>query len=251
MKKTGTALMLGIALIGTDIFAGDAISAQSTYLGDGWFRYDVTLHYDPFFKTATLEGIAVDFTNLVAIGEDPSYWSNGFDQGEAGWAYSNNAPIQSRPYSVSFTARSTNTTFKSKPLALLSGGSLVPQDHLVSSYLAENMVYISRLTALVPCPPPEADGSSTSLYDSIEMVEDVRIDRVYMVSNEPFGLVFSWPTSCTVQIQAGTNFSAWTSVTNVLGYAPSTTWTSPVPLDMYGDYFRIRLLATEHRPDLL
>lgn len=250
MKTTITVMALLALSIGR-LFAGEALSARSTYLGNGWFQYDVTLHHDPYFKTASLEGVVVDFTNCTEFGDDPLDWSNAYDQAHAAWAYSTNAPTQTRPYSVSFLVHSTNTTFKANPMGLILAGSLVPQDHLVSSFLAENMVYLCKFNTLIPCRPEDADGSATSIYASAEMVPDVRVDSLYMISNEPYGLTFSWPTSCTVQIQAQTNFSNWIPVTNALGYPPSTTWTSPVPLQAYGNHFRIRLLATEHRPDLL
>lgn len=243
--------MMFFALSTGRLLAGEAFSARSTYLGNGWFQYDVTLHKDPYFKSASIGEVTVLFTNSTAFGEDPLNWSNAHDQGYADWKYSTNAPAQTRPYSLSFLAQSTNTAFRSNPQGLILAGDLIPQDYLVSSYLAGEIVYFARLNVLVPCPPEDADGSATSIYASAEMISDVRIDSVYMIANEPYGLTFSWPTSCTVQIQAGTNFSSWAPITNVLGNSPSTTWTSPAPLETYGDHFRIRLLATEHRPDLL
>ncbi len=251
MKSMGLLAVVVVALATVVSRASDEFTVRSTYLSDGWFQYDVTLHHDPFFREATIGGLGLFFTNFTDLAEAPAGWSNALDQGVAGWAYPTSSPPQIRPWTARFLAHSSNTTFKTKTAGVVLGGTFVPQAQLVSPYLAGEMAYFQKMAALGPCVPSEADGSSTSITASVEIYPDVTIDELYMVSGVPYGLTFSWCSSCTVQIQASTNLTTWTAVTNVLGYAPSTTWTSPVPLWTYGDYFKIRLLATEHRPELL
>lgn len=255
MKNIYGLFLVAVLLRATPLCASEAYSVRSVYLGDGWFQYDVTMYEDPFFQEASLEGVGLIFGNFTDLGESPTNWTSGIYQGQVGWNYSTIAPAQVRPYSISFFAHSSNTTFKTGKLVVV--GSLVANNNLYSTNYSNyevyspNMVFFTKLKALGPCLPEEADGSATSIYDSMEMIPDLRIDQIEMISNLPYGLTFSWETPCTVQIQASTNLTSWTAITNVLGNPPSTTWTSPAPLWTYGNYFKLRLMATEHRPDLM
>lgn len=234
-------------------FAGSRISnphltVDSTYLGEGWFQYDVTWNNDGFYAAETMPSVGVSFTNRLTYGTTPNDWTAelGSNTWNAVWAYTNLLAVQ-KPYTARFLARSSNTSYMTSTQGITVLGHLATYPNLVSSSneaLGVNIAYYTRMSVLVPCRPDQADDSPTTLRSYREIVPKVVIDDFVMASNRIHGLVFAWGWPCIVRVEAcddiaGTN---WTHVTNIVTYEASTTWTSSVPLDVYGKFYRLLIV---------
>lgn len=91
----------------------------------------------------------------------------------------------------------------------------------------------------------------TNLLASFEIIPNLKIDALLVTNSGPDGLTFSWRFNSTVRVEGTSDLLTWPPVAYALGSAPTTTWTSSIPLNNYGNYFRLGLVATEHRPELL
>lgn len=246
--------LISLAIVRTGLsganYSQPFVSCQSTYLGSGWFQYEVTIHNDPFFQALESPSFTPRyFTNFLALGSTPANWGSATNATSISWSYTTNSAVP-RPYNVTFLAQSTNTTFKEGEL--LFAFSVYPQTPFVSSpVFPVNIAGVVDVSGLVPCAPGDEDGSPSSLYSSMGLTPDIKIDDFLVVSNRLTGLLFSWDYESTMIILASDDFQSWTNVSYALGYTGQTTWTSSVPLDVYGKYFRINLFATEHRPELI
>lgn len=215
---------------------------ESAYQGDGWFEYRVTMFQEPFFRTQCLTGAYTSsFTNRNELGSVPADWTfYAEDDHTVSWSYNGTEATQAVPCTQSFYARSTEQHFKTVTNFYLFY-LLWPQHWLHSPYLTDNMAGFVKLPALVPCPPPEEDGSPSNLVASFEMLPDVTVEDI-----TPLSISYSWGPQYTVLISASTNLVNWTNVTYALGYEGITTWTSPVPLTAYGSAFRVGLVSARH-----
>jgi len=225
------------------------VSCQSAYLGDGWFQYDVTIHNDPFFQAVEMPNLHIhSFTNFLAYGPIPTNWSITNLLNSIGWAYTNSSALP-LPYNVTFLAQSTNTTYKEGELQFLM--VVYPQDQYISPLMTVSWGIVTTISGLIPCAPEEVDESPPSLYASEGITPDIHIDDFLVISNRIFGLSFSWEYESTMIISACDDLKSWTNISYALGNPGQTTWTSSVPLDVYGRYFRIKLFATEQRSELI
>jgi hypothetical protein len=82
---------------------------ESSYLGNGWFQYDVKMFYDPFFLEADLTQFSVNVTNGVDIelGANPANWNS--TANVASWMHT--GPAQSRPNEQIFLLHSSATNY--------------------------------------------------------------------------------------------------------------------------------------------
>ena len=103
-----------------------------------------------------------------------------------------------------------------------------------------------NLDCLVPCAPEQADGSPPDLVSGLELLPDVKIDGLLVTNGNVYGLTFSWAESSTVELQGSHDLTQWTPITWLFGDPPQTTWTTNVPLNSFGEFFRLRLVANSH-----
>ena len=256
MRKAIVALMLccAVGLVGS-ARARHQVELESTYLGDGWFRYQLRSVDDPFFLFFDLGHLSVVFPGHTEFGPVPAGWMGQFTNSAAGpyitWSFTNcdYVACQTRPYEAIFLARSEQQHFKRAHDALFTM-SFSMRGGYHGNLSTVNTVGYARIHALVPCPPEEADSSPTNLVERFTVIQlpDVQIDSLTRVSNEVIGLTFTYSEDSTVQLQATRNFQNWTNVTFLYGNSGTTTWTSGGPLNAYGDFFRLLLAAEGHVP---
>jgi hypothetical protein len=83
------------------------------------------------------------------------------------------------------------------------------------------------------------------------MIPDIALTDFLTISNQTRGVHFSWDSPFTMQVEASRDMSGWSNVAYVIGDAGANTWTSGIPLDQIGDYFRLRLYSMQKHPELV
>jgi hypothetical protein len=158
-------------------FAYEFAELESTYLGDGWFKYRLKSMNDLFFREADLIGLGVSCTNRIDFGPNPLHWAtNSYVQpNDADWDVDDPFSPQTRPYEVTFFVRSSETHFKTQFSAVLAV-SLYPADWFPGPGVGVNILGIMTLTNLVPCAAEEADNSPTNFLATVSIISDATID---------------------------------------------------------------------------
>ncbi len=231
------------------------LTLQSTYLGNGWFQYQMNVMDDPFFTEADITGFNVNFTNQINQIGDGTNWSyTGSDQSYSEWSFTNGIPA--RPYSVTFLMQSSETSWRTA--TNLYDGAVV----LMSLYLTDfnplldgdvvsrNIVGYANMACLVPCDPADADGSPTNFLYTLKLLPDVNINNLIQTNGGVYGVDFDWAYTNTFVLQGTSNFVDWTNIAYIWSYPPETTWTTNVSLLNYGEFFRLELVADGYDTNL-
>jgi hypothetical protein len=242
-KNFWRALLLLIFLLVLGTARTQAVTfetVESSYLGNGWFQYDVKMFYDPFFLEADLVQFSINMTNGVDLqdGAPPANWTNDVDAGY--WFYAGSAP-QSRPNEQIFLMHSSATNYMLGTNAV-TAFSLYTSEIYPGNVVTANIVGYDIVACLLPCPPAMADNSPTNHLETIVVIPDMVIKNL-MVGPSTYGLVFDWPSDSTDLLQASPDMSHWTNVTYLYGTNGETVWTTNQHLLDNGRYFRLLLAA--------
>jgi len=157
----------------------------------------------------------------------------------------------SRPHVVQLRLQSPYTSFRRDPCALTVGFTGLFRDYKSSPYSSVNMGGFFRLAGLVPCPDSEADGSPPTVTATYESFPDIRLAAFVTLSNQLQGITFAWDSTFTMQVETSQDLTSWSNVTYVVGNPGTNTWTSSIPLDRIGRYFRLRLYSLEKHPEMV
>lgn len=134
------------------------------------------------------------------------------------------------------------------PGAIIAGG-LSWNEAIAPSELSGALFY-AGMACLVPCSPEEADGSPTNFTYVLKLVPDVAINGLIQTNGNVFGMDFTWGYDSTFLLQGSTNLNDWTNIAYVWSYPPETVWTTNTPLNNYGQFFRVELVADGHSTNL-
>ena len=151
MKARFILLVVALLLPTGPVAGRDSIELESTYLGEGWFKYRLKSLPDPFFSQVSLGQFGPSFTNLVEFGLPP-------DHGNTNWFFDFSFS-QNRPYEAFFSARSSERHFKR------SLGTLIISMEIAEPYCDPSFCFPGgiggyvNLGCLAPCSADEADGS--------------------------------------------------------------------------------------------
>ena len=260
-RKTTLGLPWLLGLLWLGLGAANAttfLQLQSTYLGDGWFQYQMSVLNDPFFTEADVTGLQINFTNQIDQSNGAQGWGNiDFDSSYSvsSWAFTNGYPA--RPYTETFLVRSSETSYR-----LSSGANFDGAVVLLSLILAEvypgvgsgvfsaNIVGYAMMPCLVPCSPEEADGSPTNFVYTLKLLPDVNINQLVQTNGQIYGVDFTWDSASTFVLQGTADMNTWTNIAYVWSYPPETVWTTNTPLNAYGQFFRVALVADGHHTNL-
>ena len=251
-------LLIGALLTGgSSLQAADFVRIESSYLGDGWFEYRVTMVDDPYYETATIGAVSIAFPGRSEYGTDPADWvSDGASADRANWNF-DTQQTQTRPYERTFLARSSHTTFKTVDLAAGISLSATPKAALQTTArygevppegTQPGIAVVLQFRGVVPCPPEEADGSMALQSWSVGLRADLRITSLVLENGAPKSLSYEWTYDSTVSLEASFDLKIWTPVTTILGDAGETIWTATVPLENSGKFYRLTLMANEKLP---
>jgi hypothetical protein len=233
------------------------LELETTYLGDGWFRYRLRTVDDPFFAFFELGSVGVPFENRPEYGPMPDDWgiaTNFVDTvWNAAWSIVGTGlpGSQPRPYERTFLARSSFRHFKRQVGALItiSFGTVGGYHGHATSV---NVVGYVTVNALVPCPESEADGSTTNLLTKVTIVNlpDVEILRLVRNAGATHGVTFRYGEASTLRLDGTADFHSWNKIAYLYSAAGITTWSTNQPLDTLGPFYRLTLVAEGHVSDL-
>jgi len=231
------------------------LTLQSTYLGAGWFQYQMNVLNDPFFAEADITGFGISFTNALAEGPLPTGWVD--EEGGAGaeWTATTNYPP--RPYTLTYLVQSSETSYRLDTGTNLEGAMILFSLVLAETYpgaasgvISGNIVGYGWMPCLVPCSPAEADGSPTNYVFTLKLLPDIVINQLIQTNGTVYGVDFSWDSAATFVLQGTSDLINWTNITYLWSYPPETVWTTNAPLNSYGQFFRVELVADGHQTNL-
>jgi hypothetical protein len=252
-----------VKLVGLLVLAGSLataladhpwLEAESTYLGDGWFRYRFGSRVWPIMEDLTLCGAGINFSNKVAYGTLPSGWTNSNHSGASWtqWDYGSQAPAQVLPYDATFEVRSSLTNyhlglgFVTMSLILYEFKQF-PNDGGVYSM---NVVGYWMFPTLVPCLPEQADASPASSYTNLTY-QDTAITELIRDTQGVKGLKFvngsdsTYGDSgrATYLLEASSNMQDWRNAAYIYALPGIVTWTTNIDLGQWGNFFRLEFVS--------
>jgi hypothetical protein len=251
----GLPLLLGLLWLGSGIASATTfLTLQSTFLGNGWFQYQMTVMNDPFFTEADITGFEIiTFTNQIDQINGTQGWA--YTGITNGWAFTNGYPA--RPYVETFLVRSSETSYRLSSGTNLDGAFVLLSLVLTEMYpgvaegvVSGNIVGYVLMPCLVPCSPEEADGSPTNFVYTLKLLPDVIINSLIQTNSQIYGVDFTWDSESTFLLQGTADFNVWTNIAYVWSYPPETLWTTNTPLNAYGSFFRVALVADGHSTNL-
>jgi hypothetical protein len=239
-------LLIAMALVPSAVFGANLLQVDSKYLGGGQFEYRVKSLPDSLFLALDVTSFGIPFAGRVAYGPVPPKWmadTSSVDRAE--WVY-DSFDAQPREQEITFTARSTQTTFKTVTARML-GYSFTFNNGQAGS---ENVdaVGVAEFSILVPCPPSEADNSPTNRVSGFEALPPLRLRKLEMSGGNVNGVTFSWVGDFTVRLQTSANLRNWQDVAYLFGSGSANTWTTNQPLNSFGNFFRLQLVGQGHIP---
>jgi len=246
----GLLVLLGLGL-GT-VRATTFLELQSTYLGNGWFQYQMSVFDDPFFSEADITQLQITFTNQIDHSSGAPDWVNSaWGDNYSSWSFNPGYPA--RPYEETFLIRSSQTNYKlaaTNPRRATVLFSLYCTALNPMAGTSQNIVGFARMPCLIPCPPEEADGSPTNFVYVLKLLPDVAINSLIQSNGEIHGVDFSWDYDSTFLLQGTSDFNNWTNIAYIWSQSPETVWTTNLSLSDYGQFFRVALVAEGHMTNL-
>lgn len=243
---TGILFLLTI----TGSYGTPFLTFESHTEGDGWFEYTLTLHYDPYFTSAT--AVPAIRGAFAEYGPIPPNWDPQISTTQEFFlSWTGEIDRQPRPMSTTFRLRSENTHWVLDVQGAVIVGSLEFVDlYLRGEILSENVVYFQKAPAIVPVASDEGQSGAGTNSFTAEFIPDPVIDGLYIVSNEVRGIDFSWPyceaSNYTVRVNASFDQCAWSNIAYAYGYTGTNRWCPADSLEHYGNYFRLQLMSMTH-----
>jgi hypothetical protein len=235
-------------LLAGSIHATTFLRLQSSYLGSGWFQYQMTVLNDPFFSQAKITTLKIWFADQINQGKNADGWVNAPDSAQphySDWTPPAGTTYPARPYQETFLLQSTNTTFKTGNNSATAVMSLV-----TSKYYPQQpgsvTTYISgydNLSCLIPCDPADADNSPTNYETDAELLPDIQVEQLIVTNGQVQGVDFDWYGSATFMLQGTADFVNWTNVACIWSSPPETVWTTNIDLGGYGPFYRVALMT--------
>jgi hypothetical protein len=229
---------------------------QSTFLGDGWFQYQMSVMNDPFFTEADITWAGINFTNEIDQIEDSTNWIYaGRNEPYSSWLFTNGIPA--RPYTETFLIRSSETSYR------LAGGtngqgalilmSLYPAGiypGMASGVFSQNIVGYANTPCLIPCRPEDADGSPTNFVYDLKLLPDIEINHLVQGPSGFDGVDFTWGFKSTFLLQGTMDYNRWTNIAYLWSSPPETVWSTNQSLGDYGQFFRMELVSDGYATNL-
>jgi len=254
-KNTLLSASLAVFLLGPGrSLATTFMQFDSTYLGGGWFQYNMQVVNDPFFRTADVTELILNFTNQIDQSMNTFNWTNtGSDGSNSYWAFSRDIPP--RPYQELFLVRSSETSYRQGTNGNGDGGvALLSLDFTdfcpLSPVDTGNVVGYANFPCLVPCGPDKADGSPTNFSYTVRLLPDIVIQQLIQSNGMTVGVDFVWNYYSTFVLQASPDLQTWTNVAYIDSTPPETLWTTNQSLNSFGNFFRVELLANGYATNL-
>ena len=225
--------------------ARNFVSVKSSYLGDGWFSYQVRMEPNPFFTTQIMAfANANPFSSRIDFNMPPEGWSADTNGNTLNWTKNDQQEPHALPLEFTMVGRSSLSGFRTETNSFTIGFLLWVHDGLQYPLVSDNFAGYAQLPALVPCDPSESDGSPLEMASGCEFLPDPKVVEL----GSDF-LRYSWPNTNTVVIEASHDLQTWSNLAQTIGYGGTTTWTTAQSLGTFGRYFRVGLVSTRALPE--
>lgn len=220
--------------------------AESTSLGDGWFRYRAGSRWNPMINTMTLGSCVIYVATNVwdQLGTNAPGWSFTNQDWTMWTADDLMTPWQIQPYDAVFEIHTPLTSFQQATGIVTMSLTLFELQDLIP-YVSGNCVGYWMFPVLIPCPPEQADGSPSSIYSEITY-SDVTISRLFMEGQTVAGIQFSNDTYATYLLEATPDLTNWLKVAYLYGDPGITSWTTNSGLNQWGSFFRLQYVGYGH-----
>jgi hypothetical protein len=175
-------------------------------------------------------------------------WTNGFSS----WSFTNNYNYPPRPYSETFLLRSSETSYRLGPATNFIGGlaGLTIEESGYAPEPGQSYGGFAQVACLQPCPPEEADGSPTNYIFVLKLLPDIIINQLIQTNGEIYGVDFTWDSGSTFELQGTPDLNHWTNIAYLWSYPPETVWTTNVPLNTCGPFYRVALVTNGYATNL-
>ncbi len=228
------------------------VEIESTYEGNGAFRYRLKVIRDPYFSF-------FDVPTVIAAGETwqgvlppPEDWViDQWTSNTISWSMpvcTNVFGCQQRPYETVFRAIGSPPTMKT--ILIILNLSMIGGYH--GSAASVNMVGYANVDCLVPGSESDPIPGVTNTLTRFKVGDfpDVTMDRLIRVGDEVRGVVFSYTELSTVVLQGSPDLTSWQDIAYIYGDAGQTSWETNRSLNGFGNYFRAVLAAEGHATNL-
>ena len=225
-------------------FADWSVRLNSTYLENGTFQYNLFMDTGAIVTQVHQLGLVGPFTNRLSYITTPPGWVADTNDAEVvSWKKSDPVP---NPVAESFLADSLEQDFRTGDLYVTFIFDYRFCLFGRSTFHSANLAGFVRLSALVPAPTEESDGSNTNITAQTVVVPDPVVSQTNIDE-----LTIAWGSDSTLEIEASSNLVDWVGVDTILGVVPTVTWTSSTPLIAQGNFFRAKVLAGCHDTNLI
>ncbi len=242
---------LALLLLTQSAFCGTWLESETTYLGDGWFRYRIGSRWCSYVRTVDLTSFGISPTPpWIDQSPMPANWTLTNSANSSVWTYDLESFGQQQvPYDVVFDVRSPYTSFKQATGTLLMSLTVFDLDSsfVNSGIFSVNIVGYWNFHTLVPCTPEAADGSPATVSDEITF-PDIQITELLRNSDGIYGVTFDQGDHGTYVLQGSTNLSTWTGISYIYGQPGVTTWTTNFDLSTIASYFRLGYVGYGYIP---
>jgi len=231
--------------------ASTFLELQSTYLGAGWFQYQMKVLNDPFFTQVNVTGVQVGFTNETDHSTSATNWGNtDWTNAYSSWSFTNYVS-PTPPFAITWRIRSSETAFKLQTnnfngdalvMSFLNMTGIYP-GVLSGVVWGQNILGCANLPCLVPCRPEEADNSPTNFVYDLKLAPDVVIKQMIQTNGGIYGVDFQWDSAATFLLQGTADFKNWTNIAYIWSTPPETLWTTNQTLSSRGSFYRLELMT--------
>ena len=95
--------------------------------------------------------------------------------------------------------------------------------------------------------PDEAESLGTNeLISALGGLPDPVMAELLRNGERMVGIAYDYPALNTMRLEGSRDFKVWFNITYIFGDAGRTTWTNSSPLNDFGNFFRVSLVAEGH-----
>ena len=242
---TGAALLFAFT---TAVSARRFLFLESAYVGDGWFRYTISAPDDPYFLFVDVGAISIyePGMSVLELGPPPPRWTNNPSTEPAvTWVSEdiNGWNVRQRPYSTSFLLNGTYSSRRGTATLIFSLATITGWNEW-GPIVSGNIAGYWNSNVLVPGAP---DGSGTNLLTSLPGdLPDPLMAELLRTGKQITGIAYDYPNTNTMRLEGSRDMKVWTNIAYIFGAPGRTTWTSSSPLNDFGNFFRVLLVAEGH-----
>jgi thiosulfate/3-mercaptopyruvate sulfurtransferase len=212
-------------------YAGNLVTLDSEYLGDGAFEYRLTCNPQPYLmERSGLSNFSLSFPGFDSVVQEPANWQRapGFPtvpQAEASLQWlRHRTNWENLPYQCAFRVRTQKSSFRL--------GTSQATNLLHWKDWAEPLGYRTHiqesltLRCLLPCDPEQSDGSPPLYHDAASDFPEISIPQCDLMAFQALRLGISARTGLPLCVEATADLKSWHRVGFLAASGLTTPWTA-------------------------